>query len=88
MTARKKPPPHAPTLEQLIEDTRLEIEREALVTISSHVFDLFEDAAFMAALRAATGKKKLNQRLIDAVALDIKERVLEDIARIFNEGLY
>jgi len=100
MTARKKKPPPtakrsrkpvaaAPSaLEQLLEDTRLEVEREALVAISMHIYDLFEDATFMNALRLAAGKKKLTERFLDLTADLIKERVLRDFARIHADGMY
>jgi len=100
MTARKKKPQPigkrsrkpvaaAPSaLEQLLEDTRLEVEREALITISTHIHLLFGDATFMKALRLATGKKKLTERFLDLTADLIKERVLRDIARIHTDGMY
>jgi len=99
MTAhKKKPPPTAKrsrkpvaaapsALEQLLEASRLEVEREALITISTYIHLLFGDATFMKALRLATGKKKLTERFLDLTEDLIMKRVLRDIAR-HADGMY
>lgn len=88
MSSKKKPLPDGGKVEDIIAGAAALIEHAALVAISERLARLFEDPAFEADLLAATGKKKASQRYLDDVAEDIKERVLKDIARIYNEGLY
>ena len=82
------PKPLPPALDKLIAEAASLVEHAALLAISERMARLFEDPAFEADLLVAAGKKKASQKYMDDIAMDIKERALKDIARIFEEGLY
>lgn len=78
----------APALDRLIDAAAASVEHAALKAISDKLAWLLDEPGNEAAMAAAAGRKKLSERALDDIALEIKRRALKDIARIFEEELY